>query len=169
MDILEQLFWEAKKKGMKIAFNPGKGELNQPKLLKKLLTRTDVLLTNRREMQQIVKGETFEELIREAVKLVPIAVVTDSANGAVVSDGKEIVTAGLYDKDQKTVDRTGAGDAFCSGFVLKIAEGASLSDAVHFGSANASSVCMAVGAKTNILRKGVKLHEMNIVSKKLTS
>ena len=168
MDILEQLFWEAKSKGMKIAFNPGKNELRQPKLLKKLLTRTDVLLTNKEEMSQIVKGDTIEELVVAATKLVPVAVVTDSSNGAAASDGKVIVRAGLYAPDQVTVDRTGAGDSFGSGFVVRVAEGAELADAVHFGSANAANVCMAIGAKTNILRDDAKLHKMSIESHQLS-
>jgi len=40
--------------------------------------------------------------------------------------------------------------------------GASLADAVHFASANAAEVCMAIGAKTNILRRDAKLHKMDI-------
>jgi sugar/nucleoside kinase (ribokinase family) len=118
-------------------------------------------------MAQIVPGETSRELIKNAVKLVPIAVVTDGQKGSMVSDGQVLVQAGLYDNLRRTVDRTGAGDSFGSGLVVKLAEGKSLAEAVHFASANASEVCQAIGAKTNILRKGARIHAMDIKTQTL--
>ena len=162
MEILRKLFLQAKAKKMQIAFNPGKLELKQKKELELLLPLVDVLLTNREEMAQIVPGETSRELIKNAVKLVPIAVITDGAKGAMASDGQQLVVAGIYNNLRPVVDRTGAGDAFCSGFIVKLAEGKSLEEAVHFGSANASEVCQAIGTKTNILRRGARIHPMPI-------
>jgi sugar/nucleoside kinase (ribokinase family) len=127
----------------------------------------DVLLANREEAMQVVPGEKLPELVANLVKLVPMAAVTDGTHGAVTSDGSQIVQAGLYDHLRRPTDRTGAGDAFGSGFVVSIAEGKTLAQAVHFASANASEVCQTIGAKTSILRKGARLHEMPIVTKTL--
>ncbi len=161
MDVVDQVFAEAKQQGMKIMFNPGKGELKHADKLKGLLDDVDVLLVNKDEMQTIVEGEELDELVRHGLHYVPTVIVTDGPNGVVASDGKSIVRAGMYE-DVKVVDRTGAGDAFGSGFLSKWAVGESLKDALIFASANSTSVVTKIGAKTAILRKGVKLHTMPI-------
>lgn len=162
MDILKKLFLLAKAKGLMVAFNPGKKELKDKKEMLNLLPMVDVLLTNKEEMAQIVDGGTSREMMLNAIKLVPIASITDGRKGALVSDGRLLFKVGLYDGIRKTIDRTGAGDAFGSGLVVKLAEGKGLKQAIHFASANSSEVCQAIGAKTNILRSGTRLHAMDI-------
>ncbi|MDL2327460.1 carbohydrate kinase family protein [Ruminococcaceae bacterium OttesenSCG-928-A11] len=162
MEVLKKLFLLAKAQKMMVAFNPGKNELKQKKEMLNLLPMVDLLLTNKEEMEQIVPGETSRELIANAVKLVPIASVTDGRHGAMVSDGQFLVKVGLYDNIRRPADRTGAGDAFGSGLAVKLAEGKDLKQAVHFASANSSEVCQAIGAKTNILRSGARIHAMDI-------
>lgn len=169
MDALKKLFLLAKAKGMMVAFNPGKNELKQKKEMLNLLPMVDLLLTNKEEMAQIVPGETSRQMLMNAIKLVPIASITNGARGAFVSDGKIIVKAGLYDNLRRPADRTGAGDAFGSGLAVKLAEGKSLKQAVHFASANSSEVCQAIGAKTNILRAGARIHAMELEVSKLVS
>jgi ribokinase len=166
-ETLRQIFLQAKSSGARVAYNPGKKELTDSGKLMNLLPMVDVLITNREEMMKIVPGEHSIEMIKQAVKLVPIVAITDGANGAVASDGQQLVVAGIYNNLRPTVDRTGAGDAFGSGFVVRLAEGKSLRDAVHFGSANASEVCQAIGTKTNILRKSARIHDMPIEVKNL--
>lgn len=166
MDVLDQIFVEAKQAGMKIMFNPGKGELKQISKLRSLLDDVDVLLVNRQEMGMIVEGEDLEELVRHGLHIVPTVVVTDGPDGVMASDGKTIVRAGMYE-DVPVVDRTGAGDAFGSGFLSQYAVGKSLKDSIIFASANSTSVVTKIGAKTAILHKGVKLHTMPIEERKI--
>jgi len=165
--ILSDIFHEAKQKGMKIFFNPGKDELKQAEKLKALLEDVDVLSVNREEMQLIVHGEELEELVRHGLQLVPTIIVSDGPNGVVASDGKTIVRAGMY-QDVKVIDRTGAGDAFGSGFLSKWAQGASLKDAIVFASANSTSVVTKIGAKAGILHGNAKLHEMPLTESELS-
>ena len=159
IDILSTVFLQAKQNGMKIFFNPGKGELKQIDKLKALLDDVDVLSVNKEEVQQIVHGETSDELVRHALSLVDTVIVSDGPKGDVASDGKTVVTAGMY-QDVKVIDRTGAGDAFGSGFLSQWAQGKSLKDSIVFASANSTSVVTKIGAKKGILHKEVKLHEM---------
>ncbi len=166
MDVVDQVFAEAKQQGMKIMFNPGKGELKHADKLKGLLDDVDVLLVNKDEMQMIVEGEELGELVRHGLHLVPTVIITDGPNGVAASDGKAFVRAGMYE-DVKVVDRTGAGDAFGSGFLSQWAQGKSLKDSIVFASANSTSVVTKIGAKTAILRKDVKLHAMPITEEKL--
>lgn len=102
-----------------------------------------------------------------------IVAVSYGPKGSAVSDGKNIIKAGIFPEKQ-LIDRTGAGDAFGSGFVagiLQIAKrkgaptvavGArsdalfTLSDlrfAICLATANATSVVERVGATPGILTK----------------
>jgi len=164
MDALDVIFTRAKELGIKIAFNPGQGELDEIDRLRPLLEDVDVLLVNKDEAKLIVEGESSEELARHGTNLVPVVVISDGPNGVTATDGKTIIEAGMYE-DVPVVDRTGAGDAFGSGFVSQWSQGKSLKDSIVFASANSTSVVGSIGAKTGILDYGVTLHDMPITEK----
>lgn len=165
MEVLAAIFDQAKAKSIKIFFNPGKGELKQTAKLKGLLDDVDVLSVNRDEAALIVEGTESEELARHLLHYVDVAIVSDGPNGVVATDGKTVVRAGMYE-DVKVVDRTGAGDAFGSGFLSQWSTGATLARSVLFASANSTSVVSKVGAKVGILHHGTKLHDMPMSEKK---
>lgn len=164
IDLLRLIVDAAEEAGTKVMLNPAGPELAEPAKLKALLSSVDVLCVNKEEMQMLVDGETSEELVRHALHYVPVAIVSDGPRGVVASDGKTIVTAGMYE-DVPVVDRTGAGDAFASGFLSQWSQGKSLKDAIIFGSANSTSVVTQYGAKEGILPAGVALHEMPVEEK----
>ncbi len=158
-EILETVFAYAKHHDIKIAMNPGKKELQSKSKLKALLPQLTVLSMNLQEMQQLYKGENREDLIRASNDEVEFIVVTDGPHGASAGNRKQIVHAGMYE-DVPVVDRTGAGDAFSSGFTAMVARGESLADAVTFASANSTSVVSKIGAKDGILDIHAKIHAM---------
>jgi sugar/nucleoside kinase (ribokinase family) len=164
MEVLHTIFTQAHKKGIKIFFNPGKGELKESAKLKSLLEDVDVLSVNREEMQQIVEGSDLEELARHALHYVSVAIVSDGPNGVVATDGKTVIRAGMY-QDVKVIDRTGAGDAFGSGFLSQWAQSKSLKESIVFASANSTSVVTKIGAKAGILHQHTKLHDMPLNEK----
>lgn len=164
IDLLGTIVDKAEELGVKVMLNPAGPELAEPKKLKALLANVDVLCVNKEEMQMLVEGETSEDLVRHALRYVPVVIVSDGPRGVVASDGKTIVTAGMYE-DVPVMDRTGAGDAFASGFLSQWSQGASLRDAIIFASANSTSVVTKYGAKDGILYKGVVLHDMPIEEK----
>ncbi len=164
IELLDKVLRQAKEKGMKVFLNPGKGELGKMKELKSLLEDVDILSVNKEEAMQIVEGHSLEELTRRLLNYVPMAIVSDGPNGVVASDKNTIVRAGMYE-DVKVVDRTGAGDAFGSGFLAYFAQGKSLKDSIVFASANSTSVVTKIGAKDGILHKGAVLHAMPLSEK----
>lgn len=164
MEVLDKIFTQATKLGIKIFFNPGKNELKHPNKLKALLDDVEVLSVNREEAQMLVEGDDLETLARHLLHYVSVAVVSDGPNGVVATDGKTIVRAGMYE-DVKVIDRTGAGDAFGSGFLSQWAMGKSLKDSIVFASANSTSVVTKIGAKAGILHKGTHLHAMPLNEK----
>ena len=168
MERLKNVVEHAKENDIKIAFNPGTLELENPEELKKLLPDISILALNKDEMQLLFDGETIEELALNAAQVVGIAVVTDGPKGEAASDGTKICTGGMYE-DVPVVDRLGAGDAFASGFTSAIIHGRSLEDAITLGSANSTSVVQQIGAKPGILDKDAQLHDMPIECKEVAS
>lgn len=166
LELLSRVMHAAERGGAKVMLNPAGPELAEPDKLKTLLDSVDVLCMNKEEMQLLVHGETLEELVRHGLHYCPVVIVSDGPNGVVASDGKTIVRAGMYE-DVPVKDRTGAGDAFASGFLSQWAQGKSLKDSIIFASANSTNVVTKVGAKAGILHKGVKLHDMPLVEKPL--
>lgn len=157
--LMNMLVQRAKSLNAKVMFNPAGTELTQLDDLKKTLRNVEVLCLNKEEMQSVVGEGSLEELVRKGLDLCPVIIVSDGPHGVCASDGKTIIKAGMYE-DVPVIDRTGAGDAFASGFLSQWSQGNSLRDAVVFGSANSTSVVSQIGAQPGILRAGAELHNM---------
>ncbi|TSC74640.1 MAG: putative Ribokinase [Parcubacteria group bacterium Gr01-1014_44] len=147
----------AGKNKIKIAFNPGGKELAHGlEKLRPFLGKTDILMANKEELAQLtgIASNQTGEILNRLKEITPgIVVVTDGPHGVIVKDaeGKEY-SAGV--PDSPVVERTGAGDAFGSGFVSEYIKSGDIVKAIQFGTANASSVVTQFGSKAGILKKG---------------
>lgn len=148
-----------KKTGTKIALNPSSHYLGLGiKKLKPLLNSVSVFIVNREEASKLTGVPFAEEarIFKVLDKYIDgIAVMTDGPRGVFVSDGKIKFHAGAF-KERAIVNRTGAGDAFGSGFVSALVKSGSTSrdsirEAIRLGSANATSIVEHMGAKRGIL------------------
>lgn len=156
---IEKIVRHFKKSGAQIAFNPSSYYLGLGiKKLKPLLKSVSVFIVNREEAARLT-GVSFEKEARIFQKLDDyidgIAVMTDGPRGVFVSDGKTMLHAKTF-KERKIINRTGAGDAFGSGFVSALAKAgtisqASIREAIRLGSANGTSIVEHMGAKRGIL------------------
>jgi len=164
ISLLERIVSRCVERGVKVMLNPSGSELAEIDKLRTILEDIEVLIVNKEEASQIVEGQSIEELARHATHYCPIVIVSDGPNGAVVTNKKTIITAGMYE-DVPVIDRTGGGDAFGSGFLSQWAIGKSLKDSIIFASANSTSVVGQIGAKSGILHQGVVLHDMPLTEK----
>ncbi|HUX35642.1 MAG TPA: carbohydrate kinase family protein [Candidatus Paceibacterota bacterium] len=82
-----------------------------------------------------------------------ILAVTDGKNGVTVSDGRFVYKAGTF-KEKKLVDRTGAGDAFGSGFVAGLMRRGLNAKNMH--SVKSDDVCHAIRTATANATAGVE-------------
>ena len=151
-DIYRQVMQFAQEQGCKIAFNPGGKELDQPEKLKALLNNVEILSVNKQEAKALVDGDGLKTLAYNLHAFCPTVLVTDGVNGSVVVTEQRAIRAGLYNGQEVLSDRTGAGDAFCSGFTLRYALGDDLESAITFAAANSASVIGQIGAQPGILR-----------------
>jgi len=78
-------------------------------------------------------------------------VVTDGSHGAYGFDGRELLFQPIY--PLKVVERTGAGDAFSTGFTAALVSGEDLKEALRWGTVNAAFVTQKVGTQAGLLKK----------------
>lgn len=179
LPVMLRIVAHLKKNKTRIAMNPSQYYLALgARRLAPILRSLDVMLTNREEAAYLTgvryedeRGifKKFDELVRG------IAVMTDGPRGVLVSDGSRIYRAGVF-KEKKIVSRTGAGDAFGSGFVAGLARAAAgpstpraVEEAIRLGSANATSVVEHVGAQVGILTTGEFRRQRRWRSLKITA
>jgi len=163
---LESVLKSAKKSNMQVVYNPGKKEISQGARLKPLLEFVDILSANREEMEKLFGKDEPESLLKKAAKSCPTVLLSNGAYGSWATDGEKLYHAGIY-KDVKVIDRTGAGDAFGSGFTAALLAGKSMTEALIFASANSTSVVQYIGAKPGILKASAKLKSMKITERPL--
>ncbi len=155
-DMLEMSVQWAMANGVKLATNPGGKELTHGlEKLRPLLQHFSVVMMNQEEAAGFagISYENEAELFATMDDLISgVFVMTKGPQGVVVSDGRQVYRAGI--PDSPVVERTGAGDAFNSGFLAEYIRSGDISKAIQFGTANASSVVTQYGATPGILKKG---------------
>ncbi|MEK7565412.1 MAG: carbohydrate kinase family protein [Patescibacteria group bacterium] len=156
LSVLNPVLDKAKEINAKVAYNPSKSEIKTGLTgLGDVLKKLDVLLINREEGAYLtgIDYKKEDKIFKTLDGYVDgIVILTDGNKGALISDGKSIFESGIF-KNQNVVDRTGAGDAFGSGFVAGLIERNDVQYAIRLASANATGVVEKMGAKDGILTK----------------
>lgn len=138
----------------KLAVNPGSYQLDKGRsTFRRLLPQTYLLFLNKEEAMRLVGKELpvpalLRQLSKAGAKLIAL---TDGVNGSTVFDGHTLHSLPPF--PTKPLGKTGAGDAYASGFLSAIFYGKTPLEAMHWGSANASSVIRHYGAHKGLLNK----------------
>ncbi len=138
----------SKEPQLKLSWNPGKAELGllaSRKLLAQALP-CQVLVVNQQEWQLV------ENVQEELLTYIPQVIVTAGPQGG------NVYVQGQHQfhyrsLDVPVIDTTGAGDAFCVGYVAGQLTNQSVHQSVKLGVRNACSVIGQFGAKPGLLRK----------------
>lgn len=153
--LFEPLVKFAREQGMKIAANPGNSQISLgEEALEPILAQVDVLILNIEEASLLteIPMENEGEIIRKLASLSKgIVVVTKGSEGSIVFDGKYIFEAGI--SQTNLADKTGAGDAYGSGFVSGLLQKNDVEYAIQLATANAASCIQEIGAKNGLLKK----------------
>ena len=142
---------------VKLAFQPGTYQMKfGRKKLVGIYKRTEVFICNKEEAQRILEvNETdIKKLMKSLADLGPkIVVVTDGPAGAYAYDGKSAWFMPSYPDSKPPYERTGAGDAFSSTFVVALCLGLSVEEALRWAPVNSMSVVQYVGAREGLLTR----------------
>ncbi len=136
---------------IKVSFDPG--EIYARKglsTLKTLVERSFVVFPNENEVRMLTgKGlrEGSEILIKKGAGIVAVKL---GEKGCYVTDGKESHMVEPY--RTKVVDTTGAGDAFCAGFLYGLIRDKDLYTCAKLGNSVASRCITETGARTGLPR-----------------
>lgn len=138
-----------------LALNPGSKMLaeNLDDVIA-LLPKIKYLFVNLQEAQKLIKTENpdIKFVITKLHSLgSKIVVVTDSINGSYAYDeSNQFFHMGVARKE-KPIEKTGAGDAYASGFIYGILNKHSIDEAMKYGSLNADSAIQKIGAQDGLL------------------
>ena len=137
---------------IKVAWNPGKGELcSGMKFVVSFLPMVDVLMMNLEEAKLLTGKKQVGPIFKTLHTDGKIRLITDGTNGSYVWRDKWMAHAGTT--GAKAISRTGAGDAFGSGFVAGLIKSNDINYALALGTLNAESVVQQFGPKLGILKK----------------
>lgn len=156
VQLFEPLVKFAREHKIKVTANPGSGQLNLgEEVLKPILSQVDVLILNKEEAALLTKipSQNQEMMIKKLNSLVGgMVVVTKGREGSVISDGKYVFEARA--PSILPLEKTGAGDAYGSGFLSGLLQKNDIEYAIQLATANATSCIQKVGAKNGLLKKG---------------
>jgi len=150
------LITQAAENGLKIVINPGHRQIQKGKTeLKKIIRVAKILILNKQEALDLTglpPLNSEKKILRGLMVMGPqIVVMTDGENGAFVNSNDEMWHIPIL--KIKTVDPTGAGDAFSSGFLGNYIVNNDLKLAMQYGILNSAAVAEQYGAQANLLDK----------------
>ena len=136
--------------GVKVSFDPGEIYAGKGlKALEPILNRTYVFMPSARELQMLGGKADYKEnaefMIGKGVRIVAVKM---GNKGCYVTDGKESHRIEAF--KVKVVDTTGAGDAFCAGFLYGLLKKKNLAECGKIGNFVASRCVMSMGARTGL-------------------
>lgn len=100
-----------------ICFNPGAPNLVRDDFRDIAREFVDILILNIEEARSMTGEDTINEIKGSLANLTPLSVITTGRNGCIVVKGNEWTDLPVEHHIQGA-DTTGAGDAFCAGFLV---------------------------------------------------
>jgi len=141
---------EALPETVKVSLDPG--ELYARKgiaELEPMISKAFVLMPNQAELKLLTKMNDYKKganlLLKKGVKVVAVKL---GSKGCYVTDGNEKHLIEPF--KVHVVDTTGAGDAFCAGFLYGLLHGKSLYECGKLGNFVASKCIMKIGARPGL-------------------
>ena len=152
---MELIDYIEKNKDIAVIFNPGTQQMKAGyNSIKEFLEVTNILILNLDEAVRLVGEKPLPKMHIDLQKLGPkLTVITDGKNGASGFDGENLVKVSAYTDGREVKDKTGAGDAFSSGFISAIFHKKPLKEALGWGSINSFGEITKESAGTGLLSK----------------
>jgi len=134
---------------VKLSLDPGELYARKGSILEPIIEKTFVLMPNLNELELLTKTADYRKgadvLLKKGVEIVAVKL---GSKGCYVTDGKENHSVEPF--KVRVVDTTGAGDAFCAGFLYGLISNKSLYECGKFGNFVASRCIMKMGARPGL-------------------
>lgn len=145
LSAIKHVFQTAREQSLGLSWNPGKGELAllQQKSLSELGFHCQLLCLNQEEWKSIT------HLHQKLIAAVETIIITNGHQPGTLYHKAQAQTFTV--EKAPSVDDTGAGDAFVTGFVAATLYEYPPTTALSWAKANAASVVQSVGAKPGLL------------------
>lgn len=134
---------------VKLSLDPGELYARKGAMLEPIIEKAFVLMPTLKELELLTKVADYRKgadvLLRKGVEIVAVKL---GAEGCYVTDGRENHIVEPF--QVKVVDKTGAGDAFCAGFLYGLISGKSLYECGRLGNFVASRCIMKMGARPGL-------------------
>jgi len=137
----------AHEKGVKVSLDLASYnvvEANRDFLKEVIEKYVDIVFANEEEAKAFT-GKTPEESLHELAKIADIAVVKIGSKGSMIKRKDEVVNVGVIKVN--SLDTTGAGDLYASGFIYGLAKGLTLEKCGQIGAILSGKVIEVVGPK----------------------
>jgi sugar/nucleoside kinase (ribokinase family) len=106
----------------------------------------DIVVADEDEINALMGTDSFDDTVEAVAAAGKLFVMTRSARGSVVVQGNTKVVQPAMQIDE-VVDTTGAGDAYCAGFLHAWVNGKSLQECAELGTLCGGNVIQQVGAR----------------------
>lgn len=154
----ENVYVFVKKTNAKLAFNPGTLQLEEKgKIFFELIQSSDYFFVNKQEAEKILyendKKDTDIKKLLLGIKNLGAknVIITDSNYGSyLIDEENNIYHLGVVKTN--VIEKTGAGDAYTSGFIAAILNQETNQDAMRWGAINSSSVISKIGAQEGLMK-----------------
>lgn len=138
--------------GTRLAFNPGSWEILNFDKFVPILKFCDILIVNKTEAGMLFGNNSIVEMLKKSEeKGARISIITDGKNGTYIRTQNQSFHVSIY--PSKSIDPTGAGDAFSSAMVGSYLLGNSLETSLKWGMINAAHIVEQIGANKGLLSK----------------
>ncbi len=104
----------------------------------------DIVFANEEEAKAFT-GKEPEEALHAIAEVADYAIVKIGSKGSMVKHNGQVYTAGVIKAN--SIDTTGAGDLYASGFIFGLIKGYSLDRCAAIGSITAGNIIEVIGAK----------------------
>ena len=141
-----------KEKSVRMAFNPGSRQIKYgAEKIKYAYEAAEIIFVNKEEAAALLHENLDIKLLLEGMKKLgpKLVVITDGPEGAYAYDGQKYWY--MPTVPAPVVERTGAGDAFGSGFLGAFMKGHAIPEALKWGACNSASVLGYIGPQAGLL------------------
>jgi sugar/nucleoside kinase (ribokinase family) len=145
-DLIETAINYAKEAGCRVSIDLASFNVVEANLdfLKKMVKNVDIVFANEEEAKAFT-GKEPEGALEDIAADVDIAVVKTGKTGSMVKNNGIVYRAGVIKAD--SIDTTGAGDLYASGFLYGMSKGLSFDKCAEVGAVVAGNVIEVIGAK----------------------